>query len=779
MPGDQSNDASKKEIAVALAAGALGAAGTAVVISAIQKWAGKSYSEKNIARLSNLSHEFKRRLQRKEAPQFWDLTNPHLPFGPGGWDSWIQELRDGREAATKFHTQKEAIVEHIETYLSERRKRWVGKGFHGDPIDLFMAEWLNFALTELPTYEYDDESRAKLDRRLAYLAAVDEHVNIFQIGWVTRRHNKFRVIDGIRQQLRECCRLAEIEALSACTRDSLSVMRAKMEELLLCGVKTLYYLRATPVHKVVLDLGAFAQIESDSAIKDKQAEVDYKKLRDKTHTGAMLCEVIRFAGLEVFGKPTEPKKDASQQEKEADPVYFDADFFPKKIVWQIEKADLPVWMSKKPQDVAKSMGKYQRLGESLLRLARLKKLVDDAFKLAGLCGDLWACGDKRGKQSLLGLLKLLSREIATFKERYTLLYHDQQGCKEAYFRDVQRLEASADVCLNFAKVGKQKDKTVDKVLPALTATVNKLNEKIAAFSKDDIRNASKDKEDFYDHVTQYMNKYHPGCADEFEDLAKKPTREQELAAFHLDEPLLQEERVRVGTVRAFFSKWFPEQSFAAWRAEYYVRFQGEYKKLAEALLDFDKQLEPPLSGRQLPLAAAAVQKQLENMKQQAEAERPKWGWGWFYIRAGWPFKRSLNKQYGHLLAEFNRLAEDVNDSLAEAKRPSPRAEEKEADESPRDQVEVKASLLVRAPALSKAVNQRCYYQGTKLTLFHALHPAPRGPAEEKTAALRLPPRAKIKAEMLNRERKDDQTILLDNAKRTQDHDISRGSRLAL
>ncbi len=641
---------------------------------------GYRYSRADYKRYTELVRIYGQILER-ETPQLWSLDEHRKPLfqiSHYKWSSYLQEL-PREKGQLHYYSQSALIIEYLSTYLAARAKRWFGKGKAGDLLELFMAEWLHFALNELPSYQYDNTALQKIKKRLRYLSCIQKHEALFSFGFKKRRKNKFDVLESIRQQLLECEALAKEQALRNCAREKFRSCCNGLAQILLASVNSLYYARALAVYDEPLNLHSFMD---PATFLTGPAEKLYPKIK-YTPTGALLQEVVFLAKLDTFGKP-------KTKLKPIELLYFNEDGQLKELVsWPAQK-DLPQWLQKE-EEALQYLNETRILSESILRLAKLKGLLEEVYQLTGMLGDLWLYGDKRGKLSLEGLLFLLEQELDLFEKRYASLYQYQEMRRERASNQ-NRVER-----LNFNKVDDQKF-LIDGFLPPLLETVEGLRKKMLEFSEEEVSCVDARKEAFYQSVSRYVKQYYPDKHQRFQLLEEVLSDEEVVAAFGLAQPLLAQKPL------PFSKRLFYGENFASWRKKYFARHQTEFYSLARLLLQYEKKLnEESLEG--LAACEGQLQTHLTLMKGQAERERPRWALGWFSFCVGWPFHRNLTQNITFFLGELDLLAQDAQNTAQEEKKR--RAEqEKTALESELPQVKTQQNPL-----------SSFFYRDNKSTIF--------------------------------------------------------------
>jgi hypothetical protein len=264
----------------------------------------------------------------------------------------------------------------------------------------------------------------------------------------------------------------------------------------------MYYARATDVYHEPLELLRF--IEPDEKFLTASAKNLYPKIKS-THTGAMLYEVVSLAGLESFGTLGQEEKGLLW------PKYFSKDSQIKTVDWTKSKSDLPPWVTKK--SVHKRLNEFQQLGESVLRVANLKRLIEDAYDLTGKVGDLWAYGDKQGKLSLKALLFLLEKEVDLLKNRYDSLYKYHNTQRHAYNLE-NRINAKDGLNPNFNKVDDQKV-NVDSLYTSIKASSKSIQGQMAKIPENSPKRINAKKREFYQAVSKYLKQFYPNAYSQY------------------------------------------------------------------------------------------------------------------------------------------------------------------------------------------------------------------------------------------------------------------------
>lgn len=629
---------------------------TQVAVNLFEKMLGNSYSKANFKRYTELKRVYAKILGR-DAPHFWKLDDKNRPtfqMGNYKWSDYVRELSEGKETSGEYSTQSSSIAKHLSTYLTERRKRWFGSGDPGDLLELYMSEWMHFALNELPTFKFDDPAVKKIKARLKYLVKIQKHEALFKGSFIGRRKNKIDTMEAVRQELLECKRRAEKQASRECAREKFKICRDSTTDLLMASLNSIYYARATPVYNEAFIPRTF--IDPAKVFITKNAQKLYPEVKS-SHTGTMLYELLMMSGLEAFGITNLVRDQPFKAQ------YFNEDFSSKSIDWSSAKHDLPKWIEK--EEAPRYLSETQQMAESVLRIAKLKGLVEEVYDLTGQLGDLWAYGDKRGRLSLEGLLFLLEKELALFYDRYEKLYQYQDTLRQSYIiaRAVNPNDAAS---ANFNLVDDQREE-VEKFYGRIKAAINDLRVKLGEFSEEDVKRIDERKKLFYRSVAGHVKRYYPENYHRFQLLEQPLSQEEAAAAFGLENPLMDLADSPQGSSMTWIEKFFPGESFAQWRKKYYSRHKNEYQILANLLLQFEDQINAAGPRDESAGLERALQSQLEQMRFKALAERPSWKLGWSSLALGWPFKRNVNKNIQIILNEFSLLSTDIKRSFDEEK----------------------------------------------------------------------------------------------------------------
>jgi hypothetical protein len=621
-------------------------------LSAYEKIVGYEYSEFDIKRLVELKHLFQEILQNT-APISWELDDKKRPthrISHHKWSDHVRQLAKGKHQIGRFHYQSSLIAEYAATYLAERGKRWIGSGRSGDLLEQFISEWIHFAIYELPSLSFDEESLQKIKQRIKYLEKIQKHEFLFKFGTITRRRNKFDTIESIKQQLYSSIELISKEALRQCAREKLEICCANSAGLLLAYAKATYYGRATVIYHEPLELQSF--VDPDNAFLTTSSKKTYPKIM-ATHSGAILHEVICLAGLEAFGAVgVTPKKPLKAS-------YFEESFAPKKVEWATKDFDLPPWINK-AQAISYIM-EHQQVAESALRVARLKNLVEIAYDLTGKIGDLWAYGDAEGKLSLNGLLFLLEKELDNFYQRFDHLYQFQNRQRHIYNLRY-RVNPDNEINLNFNKVDEQHE-DISKFYNLLKKAIKGIHDRMADYTEEDTRKINTKKTAFYKSVSNYMKQYYPEHCYKYELLMKasQVQGDSEYTQNELEALVEEESYSFCKSVNMEQQETEASKTAKAWKREFVFLYKKEHLELQKLKQEFRKKIDAQMPFADIRSSAMALKKQVDLLKVKAELERPVWSFG----SIGWPFKKNTRAKVDHMVNALDTLLKEVGASLGD------------------------------------------------------------------------------------------------------------------
>jgi hypothetical protein len=596
-------------------------------VNIFEKLIGTAYSELGKKHLLELKHLYADALQMP-APIFWDLDANDCPthkIKSQKWSNYVRQIAQGKESVGHFYYQSSLIVDNAETYLLIREKRWIAGGYSGDLLQQFMAEWIHFAINDLPTWSFDEHSIARLQQRLLYLEKVQKHESLFKFGIIFRERNKFDTMESIKLQLVAAINLASKEALRECAREKFYNCRTRIERILLACVRLLYYARLTPVANEPLELQGF--IGSDTCFLTGVAKELYPKIK-ATHTGAMLAEIISLTGLDAFGV-------APQQTNELNETYyFDLQCRSRSMVWDLKKADLPGWIA--ADVINESLNDFKAVGESILRIARLKILVEQAHYLTGKKGDEWAYGDQQGRLSVEALLFLLENEIDLLKKVFFKIYTMHNENRHAYTLK-NRINSNNDVNLNFNRVDFQKTDFA-ALYTDLKLDIKTIREQMVKFAETEANRTSDVKRDFYLSLVEYFKLFHPQYYLQFKGLEKPAT---DVGKFSLE---------------GYFGQ-VKNKDYQQWRRKHFSGSLGFYPLLEVFENKYSQQLENPDNADSIQHEATNLQDFIQFLYRRIKVDRPAWRIDSFSL--GWPFFPEIHRYFDILAHDLTTLSRRV------------------------------------------------------------------------------------------------------------------------
>lgn len=624
-----------------------------LAMSLYDKITGYAYSDADVRRLGELKHIYQELLSNNP-PLVWELDASQKPthrMSHHKWSDHIRQLSRGKHKVGHFHYQGSLIAEYSASYLAERGKRWFGGGTEGDLLEQFIGEWVNFSLNELPHLDYDEDAIEKIQSRIRYLEKIQKHETLFKFGTITRARNKFDTIESIKQQLYSCADLALKESLRQCAREKLDLCRSSTSGILVACVKALYYGRATPVYQEPLEIQSF--VGQQTFYQSLSAKLLYPQVK-KTHSGAILNELLELSGLEAFGIAGESGLGPLQRE------YILENSSSSQIDWSAKNFDLPPWI-----DVTQSVAylrSCQKLAESALRVAKLKQLVETAYDLTGKIGDLWAYGDAEGKLSLNGLLFLLEKELDAFYLRFDKYYQYQNRLRHIY-NLTQRVNPDNEINKNFNKVDEQNE-DLAKYYKLVKKAVKNIRERMSEFTEEEVKRIDNKKKSFYRSISTYMSQYYPEYADQYQSLDFAAQVEGSLSdGLEADDGPSPQERLDLENYcYAYNAKskaslvFLADLAYKQWKKDFIQRYKEDHQELLRLKAAFRMAVDSQATMDELKAAVSGLANQLAVLKNFAEYERP----GWSYYSLGWPFN-------GQMRANINYIVGDLDDLLREVK----------------------------------------------------------------------------------------------------------------
>lgn len=668
-----------------------------------EKLTGDAYSEDDIKRLGELKRLYQEAFGIA-APISWDLDDKNKPTHRVKNQKWalhVTQLLQSKRLVGHYHYQSLLIAEYASTYLTDRGSRWVGKGKSGDLVEQFIGDWINFSLNNLPTLGFEEDSIRKIEQRIQYIEQVQKHESIFQFGTVERAKNKFDTVESIKQQLQSCLHVAAQESLRQCAREKFDACRSDISALLLACVQSMYYARATNVCHEPLELLRF--IEPDEKFLTASAKKLYPKIK-ATHTGAMLYEAVSLAGLESFGTLGQEESGLLW------PKYFTKDCQTKEIDWTKSNSDLPPWVAADSVNIR--LKEFQLLGESVLRVANLKRLIEEAYDLTGKIGDLWAYGDKQGKLSLKALLFLLEKEVDLLKNRYESFYNYHNLQRHAYNLE-HRINPKDELNPNFNKVDDQKI-NIDRLYASIKASSKSIQEQMEKIPENSPKRINAKKQEFYHSVSKYLKQFYPNSYPQYrlleqanqepkvnnivinedhiidtdqpndmtendmpkEIILKWPlvTHQQCASYDYLDKKQFKnffEKNPRKEQVDKQPKNWRLGNKYGDWMKLYFIHNKQDYADFQNKAQTLQNQAKDPTTLEDVNSAATALQNQIKILRKKIQEERPAWRFKlgiWPVITKGWPFNRDANKFADLLLTDLNTTSNKIEIAIKMANK---------------------------------------------------------------------------------------------------------------
>lgn len=651
----------------------------AVLVSVYEYVTGIEYSAKDRKKLEEVIRIYQENFQLDVPPNFVldEQGRPTCRVKNHNWPLYIDQLLNSKRAIGFYYYQSRMIAAYAATYLSERSKRWFAKGTSGDLIEQVMADWINFALNDLLTLRWDDESIKKIEQRIKYIEDIQKDPTIFQFGFFTRKKNVMDTLLSIKLQLETCRERALEESMRQCARDKFEECRSSISALLFSAVQTIYYARSTEVYGEPFELSHF--IDPENQILTTLAK-DLYPIVKSTRTGEMLHQIISLAGLESFG--TVALKKVQEQEG----LYFTENFKVYPINWEEKKeSGLPPWVS--PEKEREKVMEFQLLGESILRVSNLKHLIEEAYDLTGKMGDSWAYGDKYGKLSLNALLFLLEKELNLLKKRYDDVYKYHNNQRQAY-TNKYKINAFQGLNLNFNEVDKQKN-TFNSFYHSIKSSAQSIQEQMKKVSLDSEREINNKKKDFYFGLIKYFRTFYPAeIYNQYmvleqamdKNFSEKIAKNDSFIfswPLKMDMNLKKYFSLKKPEFQPFFQMngsssqqyWKLGGSYDVWIDSFFIRNHNSFSNFQELASTLELKINTTYSLQEIQSSAQTFQLQIKNLKQQIENERPAWRfkWGMWPIRTkGWPFNRKADQFANLLLNELNNTALKVERGVYQA-----------------------------------------------------------------------------------------------------------------
>lgn len=678
------------------------AEGTAKVVGAVQtlymiydKITGTQYSENEYKILTTLKQTYEDCLDR-QSPVQWELDEKHCPthrIKANNWSRYCRELKKKIGGNVLYYHQMKVIAKVAAAYLEQRGIRHLGGGTSGDVLEQFISEWISFALTELPLLDEKKESIEKIDQRIEYLRRVDTHDAIFKYGNIDRATTKFDVFDDIEEQLIICKKRAMVEQSRISAREQFDESRTHISSLLTDCADVIFYARGTAVHDTALDLTRYV---NDHHLRKRATDITYEKIRE-THTGRMLFDVISHAGLKAFN--------ADITELNIKPSdYFDDEYQLKAFNLHQFKCDLLPWIVGEEAE-RNQLQLIQQLCQTMLRIARLKDLIETAYDLTGDCGNLWAYDDKEGKISLSGLLFLMDKECDLLKSHFDAFYEHNREARKEYSRR-HKIDANKGANPNFNEVDTLSGQIVTRI-KQLKNKIAEMRQQLNQYPGDALEQINKKKQQFYHSLNQFIQRFYPEHFATYgiQALDETPVEERAIRKqfqFNMDIvdninkdklPLLSIpfQSSTVNPTYFYLNKteflsysplefmkpvllkrladWSLGQSYADWTRGYFLRHQSDYYCYQQRCRELAALSNAPENLDAIGQLAQNFQQQMQQLKATLERERPRWRFKWslWPIKTkGWPFNHKARRFAEFLTQELNRWNQEITQITSEA-----------------------------------------------------------------------------------------------------------------
>jgi hypothetical protein len=664
-----------------------------LVFTKLYDWLlGNAYSKQSREHLQILKNIYTKCFNTSSYPANWNLKSNNQPeFSYTGSDFSNYAQPGVNEASVKhFPYYSVSMSDTIITYLNTRKNRRFGSGNPGDLLEQFLGEWLQWSTNSLPNMEYDATTIAKLKNRLTYIDTVIGNIYLFDFSpFVKRKNNKNACLQMIKQNIELAIELAEQETQRRAAKQLLDQARTNISILLTHCINIIFYARKTATKDKVFNINDYVK-------DDAYPEVM------KTHTGKMLYEVILLAGVESFTlqRTVTDTKHTFQ--------YFDAHNVAQKIDWTSNVLnDAPIWIEsdKSKEKTATQQRSYtviiQDLCAAVLRFAEVKKLIEEAYDLTGLAGDLWAYVDKTGKRSIEALLVLYKSELAKLEKAFKDFYDSQTKMRTAYMTKISRKEKN-DSNLNFNKII-DKWPQVPELFSQLAITLGEISDKLQNFPANAETAINIKQQQFYQHINEVFQhsypaeaeKYHLECQTSaltiFANDSGSPrlnTSLQEDNTLSANRFILQRFKlpfngavlrdvkkyadfhngdVKTDNINAIPEAWRLGQSYSDWSENFFNRnrllFQ-HYDQLEEKYHEAIKLCD----ATQIETCRRAIKQALLDIYNKIDSERPKWRFKYLIwpVTIGKPFNREASKFATLLMTDLGTTYKKVKEHATTA-----------------------------------------------------------------------------------------------------------------
>lgn len=380
-------------------------------------------------------------------------------------------------------------------------------------------------------------------------------------------------------------------------------------------------------------------------------------------------EIIALSGLESFGSIGSAIIDFSKN------IYFSSEMQLKIVDWSVLNPDLPAWVEN--DAIPKSLKEFQSFGESILRVANLKKLIEEAYDLTGKVGDLWAYGDIQGKLSLKALLFLLEKEIDLLKSRFdkVYLYHNNQ--RQAYNLKY-RINPQKGYNLNFNKVDDQKY-TIDNLFFSIKNASQSIQTQMKNIPENIGKRIDTKKKEFYKAVTKYLKQFHPNAYGQYQLLDShvlsgmndKPLDNVgERMDIKIKWPIKSDSKRYPRLDKADFyhyirpgvnismrnSNWKLGNNYYDWSTLFFSNNRERFNSFQNKAKKLEDKVKDAVDLEDVRQAAQQFNHELEELQTKIQNERPAWRFKfsiWPVKTAGWPFNRKADQFADLILKEIS------------------------------------------------------------------------------------------------------------------------------
>ncbi len=701
----QSGNITTTHIVAGVVGAAAGFSGTKLTEYFIESFFGNKYSKKALTRLKSVKDIYETIFRipvvtnppspvspSSVVPDYWELKDgrPVFCFTPDlNYHAYLDELEHKRKGTQNYYDISKSLSKYISSYLAKRQNRLIDNGKKGDFLELFYVEWLRWSAISLPPYEYSKDSILEFEKRLQYLTAVRKKANLFPYSKIPGDITKHNVLDFIERELKKCIAKTKEEMERLTAHDHFKKLKDKSDKMLNECLSFIFYNRKTSVHEIPLLVDDYLRSSLDST---------YSSLEQKTlpfvtasHTGEMLRVLIRFAQID-------DEKSLSSKDNALQNYYFNIDFSPRDVKWDLDKGDFPDWVPKVLQ--RRHLMLFQELTSAILDFIEMKKLIDKAYALCTFKGTLWAYGSKQGKESVLAQLKSYENTVAKLSAKIAdidRLNNELQAQYNTYNRE--NYDSPADFNLKDANYAHE---CFSSLKTFALETTSEIQKQIYTFPIDIAKKVNKLEREYCRDVKKALLKHAPEDFHKFnypefaEDNTSIISITDSVSSNLLYETfnLLQFSCYELPTAEFKHSTdpsfaisivesvmlsepWQLGDSYDRWMKGFFVRHNNIFQDLKTNL---SVELSEAIQSRKLESVdstATKITKLLESLTQSILDNRPKWRLN--PLTAGWPFNRKAAKFANILTLKLNEKKAAVKQFVSDKKEhikaclPSPSA----------------------------------------------------------------------------------------------------------